>query len=157
MKKRQHGKLPPRPKPAGKSAPKKSGRQRREELDARKRARAARAAVRRAEPDRVELERKLARGVIVNRDALAPIRSYSEPEFLTRGFYLNLPFTCIDCGKEEIWTAAQQKWWYEVAKGDVFTTARRCRSCRRRERDRRAETRRVHQEGLARKRKPASR
>jgi hypothetical protein len=155
MKKRQHGKLRPRPKPAAKSNPKKSGKQRREELDARKRARAARAAVRRAEPDRVALERKLARGVIVNRGALAAIHSYSEPEFLTRGFYLDLPFTCVDCGKDEIWTAAQQKWWYEVAKGDVFTTARRCRACRRREQERRAEARRVHQDGLARKRKSA--
>ena len=65
--------------------------------------------------------------------------------------YLDKTFTCVDCGLEQVWTATQQKWWYEVAKGDVFTTATRCRACRRRERTRKAEARRVHLEGLARK------
>lgn len=87
----------------------------------------------------------------VNRCALAPHNSYFDPDFAARGYYLDQPFTCVDCGKEEVWTATQQKWWYEVAKGDVFTTARRCRSCRRRERERRTEARRVHKEGIARK------
>jgi hypothetical protein len=96
--------------------------------------------------------RTASRGTPVNPEALAPHNSYGEPGFVTRGFYTDRPFECIDCGKAEVWTAAQQKWWYEVAKGDVFTTARRCRACRRRERERRAEARRVHLEGLARKR-----
>jgi hypothetical protein len=130
----------------------KSGKQRRAELDARKKARAARSVAERAAAARAELERATARGVAVNRAALAPHNSYGEPEFVTRGFYADQPFECADCGKAEVWTAAQQKWWYEVAKGDVFTTARRCRACRRRERERRAEARRVHLEGLARKR-----
>jgi hypothetical protein len=45
----------------------------------------------------------------------------------------------------------QQKWWYETAKGDVFTKAVRCRACRTKERARKAAARRVHLEGLARK------
>ncbi len=93
--------------------------------------------------------RAMARGTPVNRQALAP--SYGTPEFVTRGYYTDQPFECIDCGKAEVWTPAQQKWWYEVAKGDVFTIARRCRACRRRERERRAEARRLHLEGIARK------
>ncbi|MFT3786282.1 MAG: zinc-ribbon domain containing protein [Tepidisphaeraceae bacterium] len=66
-------------------------------------------------------------------------------------FYEDQPFTCVDCGKHEVWSAAQQKWWYEVAKGDVWTVAQRCRLCRRRERERKNEARSVHLEGLARK------
>lgn len=31
-------------------------------------------------------------------------------------YYVDKPFQCIDCGKEEVWTAEQQKWFYEVAK-----------------------------------------
>ncbi|WLD14561.1 zinc-ribbon domain containing protein [Planctellipticum variicoloris] len=62
-----------------------------------------------------------------------------ETHVVERGYYLDQPFTCVDCGKDEVWTATQQKWWYEVAKGDVFTTARRCRICRRRDRERRTE------------------
>ena len=26
-------------------------------------------------------------------------------------------FDASHCGKEEVWTGTQQKWWYEVAKG----------------------------------------
>ena len=45
-------------------------------------------------------------------------------------FYIDKPFTCRDCGSEEIWTAKQQKWWYEIAKGHIDSTAVRCRKCR---------------------------
>jgi len=45
-------------------------------------------------------------------------------------FYVDRVFSCRDCGKEEIWTAEQQKWWYEVAKGNLNATAVRCRKCR---------------------------
>ena len=45
-------------------------------------------------------------------------------------YYLDMPFTCVDCGSEEVWTAKQQKWWYEIAKGNISSTAIRCRSCR---------------------------
>ena len=38
-------------------------------------------------------------------------------------YYLDVSFTCIDCGKSEIWTAAQQKWWYEEAKGLIDSRA----------------------------------
>ena len=129
----------------------KSGKQRRAELNAKKNARAANSATEQAEAARAALERDAIGGAPVNREALAAHNSYSEPEFVTRGFYADQPFQCVDCGKAEIWTAHQQKWWYEVAKGDVFTIARRCRVCRRRERERRAQARRVHLEGIARK------
>ena len=45
-------------------------------------------------------------------------------------FYVDKPFVCRDCGAKEIWTAKQQKWWYEVAKGHIDSTAVRCRRCR---------------------------
>lgn len=34
-------------------------------------------------------------------------------------FYIHRRFACIDCGSKEVWTAADQKWWYEVAKGSL--------------------------------------
>jgi hypothetical protein len=91
--------------------------------------------------------------VRVNAAALAPYNSYGVPQFVARGYYQDIPFTCSGCSAPQVWTPGQQKWWYEVAKGDVFSTARLCRPCRRREQARRAEARRVHLEGLARKRK----
>lgn len=82
-------------------------------------------------------------------DRLAPDNSYGVPAFVRRGFYVDQPFTCVGCGVEEVWRATQQRWWYEVAKGDVWSTATRCRRCRRVERERKAKARRVHLEGLA--------
>jgi Probable zinc-ribbon domain len=87
----------------------------------------------------------------VNAASLAPDNSYSTPDYVMRGYYIDAPFTCKECGKREIWSAEQQKWWYETAKGSVWTMATRCRACRRRERERRNEARRVQQEGRARK------
>lgn len=44
--------------------------------------------------------------------------------------FVDVPFTCIDCGKSEIWSAQQQEWYYSVAKGSLYATAVRCRECR---------------------------
>jgi len=66
----------------------------------------------------------------VNRSNLAPYNSYGDPTFVRRGWYEDQEFTCHDCGAEQTWTAAQQKWWYEDCKGQVFSTAIRCRACR---------------------------
>jgi len=45
-------------------------------------------------------------------------------------FYEDKPFKCNNCGTKEVWTAKQQKWWYEEAGGDLETTAVLCRKCR---------------------------
>lgn len=45
-------------------------------------------------------------------------------------YYEDYRFHCVDCGTEQVWTAEQQKWWYEVAKGPIYSRAIRCRSCR---------------------------
>ena len=87
----------------------------------------------------------------VNEDSLAPYKSYGAPVYVMRGYYQDVPFRCQGCGKEETWTAAQQKWWYEVAKGYVYSTAKLCRPCRKKAQTRRAEARRIHLEGVARK------
>lgn len=65
---------------------------------------------------------------------LAPFNSYGAPYFVELGFYRDVAFTCIDCGQPQVWRASQQKWWYEIAKGDVESRAIRCRPCRARER-----------------------
>jgi Probable zinc-ribbon domain len=89
-------------------------------------------------------------GPPVNESLLAPNNSYGAPDFVYRGYYIDRPFRCVDCGKEEVWTDTQQKWWYEIAKGFVYTSAIRCRLCRRKKRERSDESRRVHLEGLER-------
>ena len=66
-------------------------------------------------------------------------------------FYIDRIIQCRQCGKEELWPAERQKWWYEVAKGNIFTQAVYCRSCREAAKEVKAEARRVHLEGVARK------
>lgn len=46
-------------------------------------------------------------------------------------FYADTVFVCRDCGEEQVWTAKQQKWWYETALGPIGSTAVRCLPCRR--------------------------
>ena len=50
----------------------------------------------------------------------------------TKEFYVDIAFKCSDCGSDETWTGEQQKWFYEVAKGSLYATAKRCRECRKR-------------------------
>jgi hypothetical protein len=45
--------------------------------------------------------------------------------------YADTVFVCRDCGEEQVWTAKQQKWWYETALGPIGSTAVRCLPCRR--------------------------
>ncbi|MBL8473887.1 MAG: zinc-ribbon domain containing protein [Rhodocyclaceae bacterium] len=128
----------------------KSGKQRREELRAaRQRRRTKRA---RAELPVAAIAALRAAGrEPVCAALLAPGNSYGLPEFARRGWYEDMPFRCKDCGAACVWTAARQRWWYEVAKGGVFTSAVRCAACRAAERQRVAAARRAQIEGMARK------
>lgn len=109
----------------------KSGKQRRAEIKAARLRRAARAKV------AVKLCRPL-KTVPVDPTAFAPNNSYGETDFQWRGYYQDEPFRCRDCGADCVWNAEDQKWWYEVIKGSLYTTAVRCKACRAIERQRKA-------------------
>jgi hypothetical protein len=47
-------------------------------------------------------------------------------------FYEDASFTCRDCGVKSVWTAEQQRLWYEEWKGPIQSIAIRCRACRQR-------------------------
>jgi len=64
--------------------------------------------------------------VPANHDKLTHINTYgSLPDY-----YLDQPFVCRVCGKCEIWKAADQKWYYEEAKGHIDAKAIECHRCR---------------------------
>ncbi|MBI5740760.1 MAG: zinc-ribbon domain containing protein [Nitrospirae bacterium] len=63
-------------------------------------------------------------------------------------FYIDKVVVCRQCGKEEVWPAERQKWWYEIAKGNINTQAVLCRSCRGKEKARKDAARRVLPAGL---------
>src|SRR5262245_37861466 len=73
----------------------------------------------RARQEAAARTKRLKGEVLVNPLLLRPTNSYGTPDFVQREFYVDRPFVCKDCGKAGIWTATQQKWWYETAQGDV--------------------------------------
>ena len=120
----------------------KSGKQRREEIKAKRlvRLKAARS------PNPFVPTKTVPLGAVaVDLAQLAHNNTYG----LLPSFYIDTPFVCKDCGAHEIWTAKQQKWWYEIAKGQIDTRAVRCRPCRLLERARIEDARRVSQAGMA--------
>ena len=100
----------------------KSGKKRRQEIFAKRRAKASQKLV-----DVYQRPEILPEGAIwANFDELAHNNTYGTLPY----FYLDRIFICADCCKEELWTAKQQKWWYEIVKGHIESRAIRCRSCR---------------------------
>jgi hypothetical protein len=73
----------------------------------------------------------------------APNNSYSPPLF-----YEDVRFTCRDCGAECVWTAEQQRIWYEQWAGPIQSTAIRCRVCRQRVRRDKAKQK-THMQAMA--------
>jgi hypothetical protein len=121
----------------------KSGRQRRREILEHRRLRARIAKRLSVEPWR-EPDRVPAGAILADQANLLHDRTYGpRPRF-----YADQRFTCVECGTEEVWTAADQKWWYEEAKGKIATRANRCHACRRNRRLRRSQERRIHIEGM---------
>lgn len=73
-----------------------------------------------------EVQRQHPSALFADQSQLDHINTYGWlPEF-----YIDTPFKCRDCGKEEIWKAADQKWYYEETKAHMDATAVRCHDCR---------------------------
>ena len=68
--------------------------------------------------------------VLADQSKLAHINTYGD----LPTHYRDYPFVCVDCGSGEVWTAEQQKCYYEEAKGHIWAVAIRCRSCRKKRR-----------------------
>lgn len=77
-------------------------------------------------PDGRELPRHARGRITADLSKQAPNNSIAPPLY-----YDDHPFVCVDCGAEEVWTAKQQQWWFEVVKGHVYSRAIRCLACRR--------------------------
>ncbi len=112
----------------------KSGKQRREEIKQKRLERAARLQAEAARPDARWINRVSANTPGVepaNREILA---RYNNTYGELPKHYLDRDFTCRDCGEQHVWTAKQQKWWYEVVHGHIDSRAVRCLPCRRKRR-----------------------
>lgn len=130
-----------------------SNRQKREQLQAKKARKAQRlhvARILRGEIRGANDPSPLPGNLPCDPSQLAPFNGFGPPKFILDG-YGDFPFRCIDCGVEEVWTSAQQKWWYEVMQGDVNAIANRCRACRQKRRAIRADANERRLAGIERK------
>lgn len=107
-------------------------------------------AERKAELERIEFLIALKKGTVIAVDR-SKIFSRSVLPAIP-DYYRDTLFTCKDCGEQEVWTAQQQQRWYEEQGGEIEAVAIRCRACRRKETLRRDTARKIHSEGIARKR-----
>jgi transcription elongation factor Elf1 len=75
---------------------------------------------------------------------------------MSRPWYVDQKFICQTCGTLKTWTATQQRWWYEVAGGEIESTAIQCRACRQKKQSiNAAATARTQEHRLARAQKRA--
>ena len=49
-------------------------------------------------------------------------------------YYQDIEFTCSDCNAPDVWTAMEQRHWFEQLHGPIYSDAKRCRICRRKRR-----------------------
>lgn len=114
----------------------KSNKQRRAEIKARRLDRAAASAARLRSPDVRRPQPDVAFALGCEPADRSVLDRYNNTYGVLPAFYAARPFTCRDCGAEEVWTARQQKWWYEVVHGHIDSRAVRCLACRRARRER---------------------
>ncbi len=130
------------PRMAKDTMPVKSGKQKKAELEAkrtrkRKEAEAEKAAKENARQEASERARqkifaqKRREGVDVEIEKLAPNKSYSRnsPAFVSRGYYVDIPFVCKFCGGNFVFTGKWQKWWYETVRANLWSRFNRCEAC----------------------------
>jgi len=109
-----------------------------------------RAAKKKQKREDEDLATGLANGSIIKVDR-SKITSCSWGPVTFPEYYKDKSFTCKDCGSKEVWLASQQKRWYEEQGGEIETKAVRCRDCRHIEKQRKNEARRIHLEGIQKK------
>lgn len=117
----------------------KSSKQRRTEIKAQRLARAERlhAQLQGVDARRLPDARTLRLQGAEPADVAALARHNTAWEGALPAFYLDRPFRCRDCAAEQVWTAKQQKWWYEAIGARLESQATRCLPCRRAHRARR--------------------
>ena len=74
---------------------------------------------------------RLVKGVIIPKGSLpGNPDNQSHPSSLSvHYFYNDINYTCAGCGIEQVWTAKQQKRYYEEQKGIIYNKPKWCREC----------------------------
>jgi len=80
---------------------------------------------------KLQKEGRLVQGVEIPKNALAadPDAQNHGAGYSAKFFYQDIHYTCAGCGKPGIWTAQQQKRYFEIQKGNIYNEPKWCHEC----------------------------
>jgi len=80
---------------------------------------------------KLEKEGRIVGGVEIPKNVLPadPAKQEHADGYSAKLYYQDVHFKCAGCGKEEVWTAQQQKKYFEVQKGNIYNEAKWCHEC----------------------------
>ncbi len=74
---------------------------------------------------------QLVNGVEVPKNALAaePDAQNHQGGYSVKFYYQDIPYKCAGCGRPGVWTAQQQKRYFEKQKGNIYNEPKWCYEC----------------------------
>lgn len=106
-------------------------------------ARKAKMQERRAADRSSRIAKLISLGWISHETEIPPDAIPVDPDLINLGgsyfcprYFREVQFACVDCGVTQCWAAEDQRWYYETTGAPYYSTAVRCRECRRAEQQR---------------------
>jgi hypothetical protein len=80
---------------------------------------------------KLKKEGRIVKGVEIPQGALAadPDNQNHGGGYAAKFYYKDIYYTCAGCGRKEVWSAAQQKRYFEVQKGNIYNKPKWCYEC----------------------------
>jgi hypothetical protein len=80
---------------------------------------------------KLQKEGRLVQGVELPKNSLAadPDAQDHGGGYSAKFYYRDIHYTCAGCGKPGIWTAEQQKRYFEMQKGNIYNKPKWCYEC----------------------------
>ncbi|MDD5070897.1 MAG: zinc-ribbon domain containing protein [Candidatus Omnitrophica bacterium] len=82
--------------------------------------------------DKLKKAGRIVKGVEIPERALAanPDKQNCGAEYAVKLSYQDIQYICAGCGKEGVWSAEQQKKYFETQKGNIYNKPKWCYECR---------------------------
>jgi hypothetical protein len=79
---------------------------------------------------KLQKEGRLVKGVEIPKNALAANpEAQNHSGYSAKFYYRDMHYTCAGCGRPGVWTAQQQKKYFEVQKGNIYNEPKWCHKC----------------------------
>lgn len=74
---------------------------------------------------------RVVKGLVIPENALAgdPDKQHHSGGYSAKLYYQDIHYICAGCGKPGIWTAQQQKKYFEEQKGNIYNEPKWCYDC----------------------------